>query len=245
MKSTWKQLLAVASVFALLMGVFMFITLFAIRVKPIEYTEPPDFVSRRTSDRFVQDDPELEVTSVTPDQPLEALEQSIAPDAPRLEDLKGQKSLQPFVAYMKDENQEVRIAAVQASLFQAIFFRDPKVWDALGDDRAIVEAAFYEALVDSVENGSGKGIGQRLLHVISDFPGEGTETIELIAWASNNHSEPITRDLAMYYMVKLAPKNTKTIEIINNRAKDPSAYVRFHALGYRFERLRNSYEQSP
>ena len=65
----------------------------------------------------------------------------------------------------------------------------------------------------------------------------GEESVEMLAWVSENHTSPETRDHAMCHLAKYAPGSEVALEVARNRRSDPDPLVRWHALGYQVEMM--------
>ena len=179
---------------------------------------------------------ELPEDSAPPSQIPNSVHQSTLISTPENNRSLASGSLLHLVPLMKHEDHDVRAAAVRS--FVGLSLPQREFWKNVGKDEHFIKTALYEALADSVYDGTSLTYG--LLSAISRFSVQDEEAIEMIAWTSNNHPSPYLRDRAMSELVSLAPRHDITKEVIENRAVDPDLRVRFHAMGYRFERLKRA-----
>ena len=242
----WFQLLTGAGLFAFIVGIYITQTLFFVRTTPINPAPPPDFLTlemnnknsvaeEKESAEIIDTSPLKEVPEdfAPPNQIPNPVHQSTLISTPEHNKSIASGSLLHLVPLMKHEDHDVRAAAVRSFVGLSLLQRE--FWKNVGKNEPYVKLVLYEALADSVNNGT-SSFGQNLLSTISRIPFQDEKTIEMIAWTSDNHPSPFVRDLAMYELVSLVPRHDITKQVIENRAVDPDLMVRIHAFGYRFER---------
>jgi hypothetical protein len=267
---SWKGILVAILAGGVLVVVFIIQALFAVRINPIESTPPPAFIGSHiqdSADSVVQDNaPEPEPNSIQADSTPE-IQEPENPKAPKMNQsqyndlaksvvLDGQPHAE-LIDLLSSPDPEVRIAAGHAVYKAILEFTDAsyaisidgdipnsnwenkqRFWENVESDIEIIRGALFEVLVDSADDPKAKNwIPFALTHV----PDRGDETLEILAWTSNNHASPEMRDKATRWVVSTAPESHWAREVVENRASDPSLMVRVHNLGYRFDRITNQF----
>jgi len=257
----WKRLFVVAGVCAFLVIVFVFSLLFPAGIKPIEYTEPPDFATQdvegigadpgtsgSAEDHVGMSENAPAVNAEDADSRHTSGTGAVATDVDDLAMrivLEGE-SPDLLVALMKSNDRDTRIAAALA-LAKAVdagialernWVRKDRFSESVGADIGSVRTACYEALADSAEEGTYNW----LPYVIAWMPGQDRQTLEMLAWAADNHNSAEMRRHAMYFAVNCDREGELATEVLDHRAHDPSLRVRMEALGLRFERLMKAFQ---
>lgn len=251
-----KIVLGIVTVVLVIVG-FVLQALFIVAIEPVEMTTPPpEFVTRAAtlshSDSAVEPDDSVE----TPvDKIGEEVPEGLAvADAPEFDSreinelalrvvLDGE-SPDALISHMKDSDARIRIAAANAlaeAFFESLIQLDDsydkqhEFWESIEAEQSIVRSALYEAMVDSVE----KDTSNWIPYVVAWMPGQDDKTLELLAWASNNHPDSEMRRSALFYVVTIAPRSDLATQVLEQRAHDPSLRVRMEVLGFRFTRWVN------
>ena len=236
---------------------FVLQALLIVAIEPVEMTTPPpEFVTRGTtmpqSDSAVKPDDSTEtpVDRVGEEVP-EGLAAADAPefDSREIDELALRvvmegESPEALISHMIDSDARIRIAAANAlaeAFFESLIQLDDsydkqhEFWESIEAEQSIVRSALYEALVDSVE----KGTSNWIPYVVAWMPGQDDKTLELLAWASNNHPDADMRRSSTFFVVTIAPRSDLSTQVLEQRAHDPSFRVRMEALGFRFTRWVN------
>jgi len=108
-----------------------------------------------------------------------------------------------------------------------------KLWVDAKDNLPDMQNALYEALIASAEQGK----TNQIPYTLAWMPGQGHETVELLAWAAKHHPDPWVRNFSVYFVVKFGGDEELAAPLLQNRTHDPDYGVRKRVLDLRISRF--------
>jgi hypothetical protein len=221
-------------------------TLFAVKITPIEHTEPPEYRTTKTEN----DRPEsvrIKPSEESVDIKIVEEEESSPPkiDLEKIENVKVRakalfekgEPFDEFIALLTHEDREVKMAAAKALgeifPFDTPTFEQKQVfWADVRERELDLKDLLCDALVDTVEKGEHTWLP---VHVYS-LKNRDANTDKLLAWVSRNHELPDVRMYAMIGIVVASGSDELISQVLNERASDPSIQIRRAVLELRFQR---------
>ena len=250
----WKSIIAGMVGLALCFCVYVFLTLFALPIAPIEYKAPPNFAQQVIPSASSQPanmvEPELTPVAPAPAGPaggeIETLAKGVL--------FEGQ-SPEQFLALFSHPDQAVRMAAARALALcwsanmgmaepraeGPEFMRRFELMDAFWaiTDKPAVLGALLDVVSASFDGGDGELSADdfHALLLLSDFPGHKTERAEMLAWVANHHPSSGARQLALFTLVNRNFDREIGDAVLISRASDPVFRVRLEAWIQRAQRI--------
>jgi len=250
----WKSIIAGMVGLALFFCVYVFLTLFALPITPVEYKAPPNFAQQ-----VVPSAASLPADTDEPD-PSPAAPAPASPAGGEIETLakgvlfEGQ-SPEQFLALFSHPDQTVRMAAARALALcwsanmgmaepraeGLEFMRRLELMDAFwaNADKPAVLSALFDVVSASFERGQGelRADDSFALYLLSGFPGEKTQRAEMLAWVANHHPSWSMRQSALFYLVNRDFDREIGDEVLISRVSDPVFRVRLEAWIQRAQRI--------
>jgi len=96
-----------------------------------------------------------------------------------------------------------------------------------------IQNALFEALIASAEEGTTNYIP----YTLAWMPGQGRETIEVLAWAAKHHPDPWVRRFSVFFVVEYGQNEELASQLLQSRTHDPDYGVRKEVLQQRFRRI--------
>jgi|GEM_PF-2286410 len=97
-----------------------------------------------------------------------------------------------------------------------------------------IQNALFEALIVSAEAGTTNYIP----YTLAWMPGQGQETVEVLAWAAKHHPDPWVRRFSLFFVVEFGQNEELAELLLNDRTHDPEYRVRKEVLEQRFRRFK-------
>ena len=107
-------------------------------------------------------------------------------------------------------------------------------WVDVEDHLPDMQNALFEALITSAEDGTANYIP----YTLAWLPGQGRETVELLAWAAKHHPDWWVRRFSVYFVVRFGGDEELAGALLRNRTHDPDYRVRKEVLERRFSRFK-------
>lgn len=98
-----------------------------------------------------------------------------------------------------------------------------------------IQNALYEALITSAEEGTSNHIP----YTLAWMPGQGDETVELLAWAAEHHPDPWVRRFSVFFVVAHGQNEELAGPLLQSRTHDPDYRVRKEVSNQRIQRLKD------
>lgn len=96
-----------------------------------------------------------------------------------------------------------------------------------------IRNALFEALIASAE----KGTTTYHPYTLAWLPGQGRETVDMLAWAAKHHPHPRVRIFSVYFVVRFGEDEELATALLQNRTHDPDYRVRKEVLNLRIKRF--------
>ena len=96
-----------------------------------------------------------------------------------------------------------------------------------------IQNALAEALIASAKEGKNSYIP----YTLAWMPGQGRETVELLAWSAKHHPDPWVRRFSVYFVVRNGGDEKIAGPLLQDRSHDPDYRVRKEVLERRFIRF--------
>ncbi len=106
-------------------------------------------------------------------------------------------------------------------------------WNDVKKHLPDIQNALFEALITSAEEGTANIIP----YTLAWMPGQGQQTVELLAWAAKHHPDWWIRRFSVYFVVKFGQNEGLASSLLESRTHDPHYKVRREVLDLRFQRL--------
>lgn len=247
--STFKKIIIATSVVAMVVVVFLVHALAGLNARPVVFADPPAFVERYAAEmnhsNLSSPPKELETNSGHVDESESA---KLTMDFSNEEALVRNVILggeSPDVLLQLFAHPEKAQRVKLASAFAAVNIRfthdeesgfaekREQFWVGAEEHLPNIQNALFEALITSAEEGTTNYIP----YTLAWMPGQGHETVELLAWAAKHHPDPWVRRFAVYFVVKFGGDEELAGPLLRNRTHDPAYRVRKEVLERRFSRL--------
>jgi len=95
-----------------------------------------------------------------------------------------------------------------------------------------IQNALFEALITSAEEGTANHIP----YTLAWMPGQGHETVKLLAWAAEHHPDPWVRRFSVFFVVQHGHNEKLAVQLLRSRAHDPDYRVRKEVSNQRIKR---------
>jgi len=140
-----------------------------------------------------------------------------------------------------DKAQRVRVASAFAAVNAELThdeesgFADKRTqfWEDTAAQVSDIQNALFEALITSAEEKTTNYIP----YTLAWMPGQGSETVEILAWAANHHPDPWVRRFSVFFVVEFGQNEALSGSLLRSRTHDPAYRVRREVLEQRFKRL--------
>lgn len=141
-----------------------------------------------------------------------------------------------------EREQRVKIAAAFATLNAEFTHneesgfpeRREQFWEDSGEHLPAIRNALSEALIAAAEQGERSYIP----YTLAWMPGQGHETVELFAWATEHHPDWWDRRFCVFFVVEFGGDEALAKMVLKNRIHDPDYRVRKAAFDQRVRRFR-------
>jgi HEAT repeat protein len=247
--STFKNLIIATVVVAMVVVVFLVHALAGLSARPVVFADPPAFVERYAAEMDHSDPSSLPKETETNDGNVnESASAKLTADLSNeevfvLNVILYGNSLDMLLRLFThpDKAQRVKIASAFAAVNVKFSHHEESgfakkrsqfqldVKEHLTD----IQNALSEALIASAEQGT----VTYNPYTLAWLPGQGRETVELLAWAAKHHPDPGVRRSSVYFVVKLGGGEELAGPLLQNRSHDPDYSVRRLALDLRFRRF--------
>jgi len=245
----FKKGIIATAVIAMVVVVFLVHALAGLNARPVVFADPPAFVERYLTEMDHSDpsslatEPEIGGGQVATSEFVkltaglsseEALVFNVILDGESSDVL-----LRLFAHPEKAQRVKVAMAFaavnVKFSHNEETGFAEKRrqFWLDVEEDLPDIQNALSEALITSVEEGT----ATYNPYTLAWIPGQGRETVELLAWAAKHHPDPRVRRSSVYFVAKLGGDEELTGPLLRNRSHDPDYSVRKLALDLRFKRF--------
>lgn len=136
-----------------------------------------------------------------------------------------------------DKTQRVKVASAFALLniklthHEESGFADKRnqFWKYADKHIPDIQNGLYEALIASAEEGTKSYIP----YTLAWMPGQGRETVEVLAWAAKHHPDPWVRRFSVYFVVQFGGIEDIADSLLEDRVHDPEYNVRKEVLDQR------------
>ena len=246
---TFKNLIIATAVVAIVVVVFLVHALAGLSARPVVFADPPAFV-----ERYVTEMDHSDPSSQPTESEIGGGQVATSEFAKLTAGLSNEEAL-VFKVIMDGESldvllrlfthpekaQRVKVASAYAAV-NIKFTHDeesgfPKkrsqfqvdIEEHLPD----IRNALSEALIASAEEGTTTYIP----YTLAWLPGQGRETVELLAWAAKHHPDPWVRKFSVYFVVKFGGHEDLAGPLLRNGTHDPAYRVRKEVLNRRFSRF--------
>ncbi|PHS18497.1 MAG: hypothetical protein COA86_07325 [Kangiella sp.] len=254
----FKNLIIATAFIAMVVVVFLVHALAGLSARPIVFAEPPAFVAafvERHAAKMDQSDPSSSPTE--PEIGGGHLDESGLPTsefAKLTADLSVEEALVFNVILDGDssdvllrlfahpeKSQRVKVAMAFAAV-NAKFshneetgFADKRkqFWLDVKEHLPDIQNALSEALITSAVEGTTTYIP----YTLAWMPGQGRETVELLAWAAKHHPDWWVRRFSVYFVVRFGGNEELSGPLLQDRIDDPNYKVRKEVLERRFSRF--------
>jgi len=246
---SWKNIFIGMAVVAIIVVIFLVQALAGLTSKPVEFAEPPGFVAQHRAmmektapSRTSEESDRAKIPSEEPSTDIMTGEYSEEEILVRKVLLEGESpDLLVRLFTHPEKAQRVKTALGFASVNMELAddyesgFREKRgrFWADVERHIPDIRNALYEALIVSAEEGTKNNIP----YTIAWMPGQGHETVELLAWVAVHHPDPGVRQSCVFYVVELERHGELAGPLLRNRTHDPSLRVRIEVLSQRFRRL--------
>jgi len=247
--STFKKLIIATAVVAMVVIVFLVHALAGLSAQPVVFAAPPAFVERYAAEMDHSD------PSSSPKEPeTDGGQVATSEFAKQTADLSNEEAL-VFNVILDGESSDVLLRLFAhpekaqrvkvASAFAAVNIKfshneetgfaekRSQFWVDAKEHLPDIQNALSEALITSAEEGT----TSRIPYTLAWLPGQGRETVELLAWAAKHHPDPWVRRFSVYFVVKYGGYEDLAGPLLRNRTHDPAYRVRKEVLERRFSRF--------
>ena len=243
--STLKKVSIVAAVVAMGVAAFLIHLLGGFGARPVVFADPPVFVEQyaarfqntypfavdikpATNCRYI--DPS-ELTELSPEEQL-VRNVFFCDESP---DLFWQLFLHP------EKEQRVKIAAAYAALNAEFTHNEEsgfpekrqEIWSDAEEHLSNIRNALSEALIAAAE----KGETSYIPYTLAWLSGQGRETVELFAWATEHHLGWWDRRFCVFFVVEFGGDEALAKMVLNSRIHDPDYRIRKEAFDQRVRRF--------
>lgn len=235
----FKKLFLATAVVALVVGVFLVHALAGLGAQPVAFVDPPAFVERYAAD---MDHSEPPSASTEPDAAKLTTDFSEEDALVRHVILDGNSPNLLLRLFAHPEKaKRVKVALALAALNAELTHDEPsgfaakreQFWVDVEEHLADIQNALYEALIASAEEGT----SNRIPYTLAWMPGQGEETIEVLAWAAKHHPDPWVRRFSVFFVVEFGENEDLAVALLSDRTHDPDYKVRKEVLDQRIRRL--------
>lgn len=250
--SILKKVSIVAAVVTIGVIAFLIHALGGLGARPVAFADPPPFVEQYASDMHHSD-------HLSPPRGLETGSEQVAESefAQLTADLSNEEVF-VFNVIMNgtstdmllhlfahpEKAQRVKVASafaavnVKYSHNEESGYPEKRVqfWVDVEEHLPDIQNALSEALIASAEDGTTSYIP----YTLAWMPGQGHETVELLAWAAKHHPDPWVRRFSVYFVVRFGGDEEIAGPLLRDRAHDPDYRVRKEVLDRRYSRFKKS-----
>jgi len=241
-KSTLKKLLIVASVFALVVGGFLTHALAGLNAQPVVFAPPPAFVEQYAANmQFTTRDSESKGAEVSESDKLtQNIEAEMALMRRVFFEDESSELILPLFSH-PEYAQRVKVATAFAA-FNGEYTHDEEsgypekrtqFWKEAEPHIAHIQNALYEALIATAIDQTPNMIP----YTLAWMPGQGEETVEMLAWAARHHSEWWVRRFSIFFVSEFGNNEPLAESLLSELVHDPEYKVRKEAFDLRIARL--------
>ncbi|MCW8878409.1 MAG: hypothetical protein OQK51_15275 [Kangiellaceae bacterium] len=253
--STYKKLIIVTAVIAMAVAGFFVHTLAGLNASPVVFDDPPAFVERHAA--------ELDHLAASPPLRESGTDGGHVDDSV----VEKSESWRQSMDFSNDERlvlkaildgkspdvllrlfthpqkiQRVKVASAFGSLnvklthHEESGFADKRnqFWKDAKEHLPDIQNALYEALITSAEEGTKSYIP----YTLAWMPGQGHETVEVLAWAAKHHPDPWVRRFSVFFVVEFGRNEELADSLLQDRVHDPEYQVRKEVLDQRIRRFK-------
>lgn len=243
-----KLMVAIAAV-ALVIGAFLAYSLAGLTASPVVFDAPPVFVERHATKMK-----HVEPATSTTESELESRQVNAGDSAKVTEDFSAEEALVNSVFFGEespetilrlfrhsDKTQRVKMALAFSSV-NLKFTHDEEsgypekrkqFWADYEENIPDIRNALFEALIASAEEDTSNYIP----YTVAWIPGQGQETVELLAWAAKHHPNWWVRSFSVYFVVEFGKNEELAGSLLASRTHDPDYRVRKQVLDLRIKRI--------
>ena len=247
--STSRNLIIATAVVAMVVVIFLVHALAGLSARPVVFADPPEFVELYAA-KMVHSD-----SSSPPEEPeTDGGHVDESESAKLTTDFANEEALVHRVIFdgespelllrlfaHTEKAQRVKMASAFAAV-NTEFTHDEEsgfaekreqFWKDVKEHLPDIQNALSEALITSAEEGTKNYIP----YTLAWMPGQGHETVELLAWAAKHHPDTWVRKFSVYFVVRFGGDEEIAGPLLRNRTHDPDYRVRKEVLDQRFRRF--------
>tara|TARA_R110000737_G_scaffold119539_3_gene151924 strand:+ start:5381 stop:6142 length:762 start_codon:yes stop_codon:yes gene_type:complete len=244
-----KNLVVTTTVVTMIVVAFLVYALAGLNARPVVFAEPPAFVERYAAEMdhsepwFQSTRAEIgagqlatsEFAKLTADLSIEeALVFNVILDGKSFDVL-----LRLFAH--PEKAQRVKVASAFAAVNIRFSHNEEtgfaekrrQFWLDVEQHLPDIQNALAEALIASAKEGKNSYIP----YTLAWMPGQGRETVELLAWSAKHHPDPWVRRFSVYFVVRNGGDEKIAGPLLQDRSHDPDYRVRKEVLERRFIRF--------
>ncbi len=247
----FKNLIIATAVVAMVVVVFLVHALAGLNARPVVFADPPAFIERYAAEMKHSDPTSLPTEPEIGGGHLDESDLATSKFAKLTADFSKEEAL-VFNVILDGESLDVLLRLFAhpekaqrvkvASAFAAVNikfshneetgFAEKKrqLWLDVEEHLPDIQNALSEALITSAE----KGTTTRIPYTLAWLPGQGRETVELLAWAAKHHPDPWVRRFSVYFVVKFGGYEELSGPLLQDRVDDPDYRVRKEVLERRY-----------
>ncbi|GAB3029225.1 hypothetical protein [Bowmanella dokdonensis] len=251
-RSPFKKMAVAMSMAALLVAAFLIHALAGLGASPIVFADPPSLVQQHA---MTLSDTGQAIAADIPDRLNKGDASSGAKKI--TEDIAAEKALvhrvffdgeSPDLLFQlfahPDKSQRVKIAAAFSAI-NVEFTHDeesgfPKKREAFWKDAeghlANMRNALFEALITSAEENT----VNQIPYTLAWMPGQGQETVEVLAWAAKHHPNWWIRRFSVFFVAEFGQNEPLAEAILSSQTHDPDYRVRREVLDQRMSKILGS-----
>ena len=248
--SIFKKVSIVAAVVTMGVAAFLVYSLAGLFARPVVFADPPAFVEQYVSNMRHSD------PSSVP-QGFETASEHVAESefAELTENLPNEEAFVfnvimegrspnelPQLFAHPEKAQRVKVASALAAVNVRFTHNEEsgfpekraQFWEDMEEHLPNIQNALSEALIASAEEGETTYYSP---YTLMWMPGQGHETIELLAWAAKHHPNPRVRRFSVIMVVRFGGDEELASSVLRSGVHDPDYSVRRLVLDLRFERF--------
>ncbi len=246
---TLKNLIIATGVVAMVIVVFLVHALAGLRARPVVFADPPAFVERYAAEMDRSDPPsqptEFEIGGgQLATSEFAALTAGLSnEEAFVFNVILDGKSFPKLLRLFAHPEKAQRVTVATAfAVVNAKFSHNEETgfaekrrqfWLDVEEHLPDIQNALFEALIASAE----EGMPNQIPYSLAWMPGQGRETVEVLAWAAKHHPDPRVRRFSVYFVVKYGGHEDLAAPLLRSLTHDPDYRVRKEVLERRFSRF--------
>lgn len=247
--STFRRLIIATAVVAIGVVVFLVHALAGLSARPVVFADPPGFVERYAAEMDHSDpssppkEPETDGGHVDESESAKLMMDFSNEEALVFKVIMDGESLDALLRLFThpEKAQRVKVASAYAAVNIRFTHNEESGFPEKRSQFQVdveehlpdIQNALFEALIASAEEGATTYIP----YTLAWLPGQGRETVELLAWAAKHHPDPWVRRFSVFFVVEHGRDEELAGPLLRNRIHDPDYRVRKEVLDQRFRRF--------